>query len=136
MDSIDSMSPVFYFSTQDVIARRIAYAYIISEMRENYKLERGCNCVFDRRIINEKYEHIHLYFRKNELLAVYRSDPERGKYYGTSLPRYKEADIWTFKRNFEVENFAMDLKLGIYDVRFEVFFNLMFDFYITSGMEW
>lgn len=45
-------------------------------------------------------------------------------------------DYQFFHRNKLVEPFSVDLKLGIYDVRFEDFFSLMFDFYGKSGLDW
>ena len=138
MDGVDDMSPIFYFPAKDAYARKLANAYILSEMRESYKLDKGYACVFDKRLLTEKYEHLHIYFRKNEILAVHRNDPERGRYFGVSIPRTPSSpsDEWEFKRNHKVESVSMDLKLGIYDVRFELFFNTIFDFYITSGIEW
>ncbi|MBQ8436181.1 MAG: hypothetical protein IJX20_00870 [Alphaproteobacteria bacterium] len=139
IDGIDNMSPIFYFPIKDSVARKMSYAYIIPEMRETYKFGHGYNCIFDRRIIRGNYEHLHIYFRKQEILAVHCNDVERGKYFGVSLPRYlsnRQGDEWEFKRNNKVESVDMDLKLGIYDIRFELFFNTIFDFYITSGMKW
>ncbi len=138
MDNIDIMSPIFYFHTNDIYARKIAYAYILPEMRVIYSFENRYKCVFDYRLLYKQYEHLHLYFRKDELLAVQKNDPERGRYFGVSIPL--EPDFvptqQKLKRVSRVENFAMDLKLGIYDVRFELFFCNIFDFYKTSGIKW
>lgn len=139
IDDINHMTPVFYIPSKDSSARKIAYAYVDEDTREIYKCERGYNCIFDNRIIKSDCEHLHIYFRKHEILAVHCNDIERGKYFGVSLPRYlssRHVDEWEFKRNHKVESVAMDLKVGIYDVRFELFFNIIFDFYITAGIEW
>ena len=135
---IDNLSPIFYFPTKDSFARKQAYDYIIPEMRESYKFASGYSCMFDQRILSGNYEYLHIYFRKNEILAVYCNDIERGKYFGVSMPRHFKTDNveWEFKRKRKVECISMDLKLGIYDIRFELFFNAIFDFYINSGLKW
>ena len=139
IDGISKMAPIFYLPYKDSAARKIAYAYVKTDTREIYRCKRDYDCIFDKRIIKDNYEHLHIYFRKHEILAVHCNDVERGKYFGVSVPRYLSslhADEWEFKRNNKVESVAMDLKVGIYDVRFERFFNIMFDFYITSGIDW
>ena len=139
IDGISRMTPVFYITSKDSAARKMAYAYVREETREIYRCERSYDCIFDNRIIKNNCEHLHIYFRKHEILAVHCNDIERGKYFGVSLPRYMSslyANEWEFKRNNKVESVAMDLKVGIYDVRFELFFKIIFDFYITSGIEW
>ena len=139
LDGVENMAPIFYFLNKDTEAKTLAQVYVPKEMRLIYKCEKSYCCMFDRRIFFNDYEYLHLYFRKNELLAVHCNDWERDRYFGVSIPRESEggqSDEWEFRRNQKVETVSMDLKLGIYDVRFELFFKAIFDFYKFSGLDW
>ena len=139
IDGIECMRPIFYFQKRDWVAGMVAAQSVKPEYRQIYTVGRGYFCVFDRCIPNNHRRHLHLCFRNRELLAARCSENRENNYYGVLVPRNPGDDLGDyqfFHRNKLVEPFSVDLKLGIYDVRFEDFFNLMFDFYGKSGFDW
>lgn len=139
LDGIGDMEPVFYFQKRDLAAGTVAARSIEAECREIYAVGRGYLCVCDRNIPNNNRRHLHLCFRERELLLARCSENSENGYHGVLMSRNPGDDLQDyqfFHRNKLVEPFSVDLKLGIYDVRFEDFFSLMFDFYGKSGLDW
>ena len=133
------MEPVFNFQKRDLAAGTVAARSIEAECREIYAVGRGYLCVCDRNIPNNNRRHLHLCFRERELLVARCSENSENGYHGVLMSRNPGDDLQDyqfFHRNKLVEPVSVDLKLGIYDVRFEDFFSLMFDFYGKSGLDW
>ena len=136
VDDFENLQPIFYVNKKDIVAARIAALTIEENNREVYELGKYW-CIFSKNMLGLNIrKHLHLCFRGNQLLATRSSIKDETNYVGVLFPWDSQVDNKFYHRNKLVESFSVDLKLGIYDVRFEDFFNMMFDFYLTLGVDW